>query len=419
MADSVQVETKEERETTAPQENRAAGYFRARPRAKWFLLFVGVAAVAAGVWTWQYLAVRETTDDAQIDGYINPVSARVAGYVTRVNVEDNQYVEAGTVLAQIDPKDYEVALQRAKAELADAEATAKTAQIGVPITSINTASTLSTTEADVSSARAGEAASQRQLEAAQARLREAEANSAKARADLARYQQLVGKDEISQQQYDQAVAASKASEAAVDAARAQVSAAQEHIAQATSRQRHAEATVKAAQTGPQQVALMNSRARAAEAAVLKDQAAVAQAQLNLQYTIIVAPVSGIVGQRSVQVGQNVQAGQPLMAIVPVEKVWVTANFKETQLKNMRPGQPAVITVDAYGGRKYRGHVESIAGATGSKFSLLPPENATGNYVKVVQRVPVRIVIEKGQDSEHLLRPGMSVISTVLTRKAGP
>lgn len=379
------------------------------------LLGAGIVLAAAALLLGRHYAGRESTDDAQIDGHINPVSARIAGNVIRVNVDDNQYVEAGKVLVEIDPRDYQVAVERAKAELADAQATAEAARVGVPIAFVNTSSQVTTAQAGVESVRASVTAAEKQFEAAQAKVREAEAGNVKAQADLSRYQQLVAKDEISRQQYDQAVAAAAASSAMLDAARAAAVAAEQQVTEARGKVRQTQAELQSALTAPQQVSVTRSRAAAAQAAVEKFKAALEQAQLNLQYTTVRAPVSGIVGKKSVEVGQNVQAGQPLLAVVPKEDIWVTANFKETQLKNMRPGQPVVISVDAYGGRKYKGHVDSMAAATGASFSLLPPENATGNYVKVVQRVPVKIVFEKGQDPEHLLRPGMSVEPTVMTR----
>jgi len=412
VADSVKTEQTSVREETAShgeewheeepssRRQRARSYFQQHPAARWLLLLMVIVIVAALVWVWRYYSVRESTDDAQIDGYIYPVSARISGTAIKVNFDDNTYVEKGTVLAELDPTDYQVALQRAQADLADAEATATAARTNVPITHTGTSSQLSMAQAAVATA-------QKEELAARARVADVEAKYKKAASDLRRMQQLIGKDEISRQQYDAAVAAEQAAKATVDAERANVAAAQSRVVQA-------EASARSAQTGPQQVAVMRSRAGAAEAAVQHAQAAVAQAQLNLQYTTIRAPVSGIVSQRNVEVGQTVQAGQPQFGIVDLDNLWVTADFKETQLKNMRPGQPARVQVDAYG-RTYSGHVDSLGGATGARFSLLPPENATGNYVKVVQRIPVKIVFDKGQDPQHRLRPGMSVVPTILTR----
>jgi membrane fusion protein (multidrug efflux system) len=331
-------------------------------------------------------------------------------------VDDNQYVEAGTVLAQLDPRDYEVAIANAKAMLANAQANAAALRANVPIASVNTQAQLSSALADVENATAGLAAAQRQVDAARASLREAEANDLKAQDDVIRYQPLAAKDEIPQRQYTQALASEKATAAAAEMARASGAAAQQQVTQARARLAQAQAQLKFAETRPQQVSVQRSHADAADADTEKAAAALQQAQLNLGYTTVVAPVSGIVGQRSAQPGQNVAPGQQLLTIVPLgdQNIWVTANFQETQLKEVRPGQPATVSVDAYG-RTYQGHVLSVAGASGSVYSLLPPENATGNYVKVVQRIPVKIVLDKGQDPEHLLRPGMSVIPKVRVR----
>ncbi|HEY6212705.1 MAG TPA: HlyD family secretion protein, partial [Vicinamibacterales bacterium] len=257
---------------------------------------------------------------------------------------------------------------------------------------------------------------------AQARQREADANAAKAARDVERLRGLLAKDEVSQQQFDATAAAAESMKAAADSARSQIAeaeagirVAESKLAQARAGQQQARAELESAQTAPQQIAATKARAASAEAHVQQARATLAQAELNLQYATVKAPVRGVVSKKGVNVGQVVQAGQPLLAIVQIDDVWVIANFKETQLRDMRPGQRAQIDVDAYGGRTYSGKVDSIAGATGARFSLLPPENATGNYVKVVQRVPVKIVLDPGQDSEHLLRPGMSVTPTVYTR----
>jgi membrane fusion protein, multidrug efflux system len=386
-----------------------------RTNARRRILFagLGLAVLAVAFLLYLHFAAWESTDDAQVDGYIYPVSSRITGYVTRVTVDDNQYVQAGTVLAQLDPKDYEVAVANAKATLANDQASAAALAINVPITSVNTSSNLSSAQADVENFKAGLIAAQRQFDAAQASLRQAEANDLKAQDDVIRYKPLAAKDEIPQQVYTQAVDSEKATAAAVEAARASAGAAGQAVMQARARVAQALAQLQSAQTRPQQISAQRSRAQAAEAQTQRAAAILEQAQLNLQYTTIVAPVSGIVGERSVQPGQNVAPGQQLMTVVPLDSqnIWVTADFKETQLKSMRPGQPSTISVDAYG-RTYNGRVFNIAGATGARYSLLPPENATGNYVKVVQRIPVKILFDKGQDPKHLLRPGMSVEAAV-------
>jgi membrane fusion protein (multidrug efflux system) len=390
---------------------------RSDPRFRMFLIAGLIVLAIVGFFVWRYLGSYESTDDAQIDGHVNSISARVSGHVIKLNVQDNQYVDAGTVLVEIDPTDYQVAVQRAQADYNDAKATAEAASVDVPITSVNTTSQLSSAEADVANAQAGIKAALQQLEAAKANLAQADANDFKAQNDLGRYKQLVDKQEISQQQYDQAVAAAKASAAGVLAARAQADAAQSQVTQAEGKLIQAQASQRYAATGPKQLSAMQARAKSAEAAAQRKKADLDQAILNLQYAKIIAPVTGIVSNRTVEVGQNVQAGQELMKIIPLEEkdIWVTANFKETQLRDMKAGQKVTICVDATG-KCYKGHVDSLAGASGARFSLLPPENATGNYVKVVQRIPVKIVFEPGEIKEHELRPGMSVEPKVWVRE---
>jgi membrane fusion protein (multidrug efflux system) len=370
------------------------------------IVVVLIALIVGAFFTWMHYSTYESTDDAQVDGHINPISARVGGYITKVNVTDNQYVEAGTVLAQIDPKDYQVRVDQAKAELAEAQATANAARQNVPITSVNTASQVASAQADIESAKAAIAWSQQQTAMAKAQQAQAVANNKKSQSDLDRYKQLISKEEISSQQYDQAVATAAAAAAGVDAANAGVDAAQHQVAQAQAKLVAAQASYRATTTAPQQVAVSEAHFSSADATLQQKRAALEQAQLNLQYCTIVAPAAGVVN-KNIEVGMNVQPGQQLLSIVEVNEVWVTANFKETQLRHMRVGQEVEISADAYG-RKYKGHIDSIAGASGSRFSLLPPENASGNFVKVVQRVPVKIVLEQGQNQDHLLRPGMSV-----------
>jgi membrane fusion protein (multidrug efflux system) len=337
---------------------------------------------------------------------VMPLSARISGYVAKVNVDDNQYVQAGDVLVEIDPRDYQVAVDQARANVADAQATAQSLTINVPVTSVNTSSDVSSSEADVANAQAGISAAQQQLDAANAQLLQAQANDVKAQNDLVRYKQLVDKQEISQQLYDQAVAAAAANDAGVAAAKASASAAVQQVTQARSRLATALASLRSSQTGPSQVASVQARAQSADAIARSKQAALEQAQLNLQYTKIVAPATGVV-IKNVEVGMNVQPGQQLATVIPLDDVWITANFKETQLKSMHPGQRAEIKADS-NGRVYKAHVDSLAGSSGARLSLLPPENATGNYVKVVQRVPVKIVLDAGENSDHSLRIGMSV-----------
>ena len=381
-------------------------YKSAKGRRRLFILVGAVVVVVGGFFLWRYLSSYESTDDAQVDVHLYPVSPRISGYVIKVNVEDNQYVEKGTVLVEIDPKDYEVAVAQARANLANAEATAQSLNITVPITSVSTESQLTFTASDVQTATAGIVAAEKQLTAAQAQVEQAEANDVKAQDDLRRYKLLVDKKEVAEQIYDQALAAAKSSTATVAAAKATEAAAQQAVQQARSRLAGSEANHRSAETGPQQVSSSRARARAAIADVEQKRAALEQAELNLQYTKIAAPVSGEVN-KTVVVGLNVQPGQQLLTVVPLDEVWITANFKETQLRHMKVGQKAEVHVDS-SGRTYKGHVDSIAGATGPLFSLLPPENATGNYVKIVQRIPVKIVLEPGENRDHQLRPGMNV-----------
>jgi membrane fusion protein, multidrug efflux system len=374
------------------------------------ILAAVVVLVVGGIFLWRYLGSYESTDDAQADLHVYPVSARVSGYVVRVNAEDNQWVQKGTVLVEIDPKDYEVAVAQAQANLENAQATAQSLNITVPITSVNSSSQLRFTASGIEDATAGVVAAEKQLTAAHAQLESAEANDMRAQDDLERYKLLVDKREVSQQIYDQALATAKSSTAAVSSARASESAAQQFVKQARSRVEQAEANHKNAETGPQQVSSTQARVRAAIADVEQKRALLEQAQLNLGYTKIVAPVTGEVN-KTVVVGMNVQDGQQLLTVVPLDEVWVTANFKETQLRQMQVGQKAEIHVDS-SGQTLKGHVDSIAGATGPLFSLLPPENATGNYVKIVQRIPVKIVLDPGENKDRRLRPGMNVVPDV-------
>ncbi len=412
------VEEKESTSDSAPSQNvvsrRLARARRPRTKLSRTLAIVLVLfLVVASIFLWRYFTSYESTDDAQVDVHLYPVSARISGYVVKVNVGDNQYVRKGTVLVEIDPRDYQVAVDKARADLANAEATARSLNITVPITSVSTSSQLIFSASDVENAGAGIIAAEKQLTAAQAQVEEAQANDVKAQDDLKRYKRLVARQNVSEQTYDQALAAARAGTAMVAAAHANEAAAQEAVQQAKDKLSEAEASHRAAQTGPQQVASTHARALAALADVQGKRAALEQAELNLQYTKIIAPVSGEVN-KNVVVGLNVQPGQQLLTIVPLDEVWITANFKETQLRRMKPGQKVEVEADS-NGRTYKGRVDSIAGATGPLFSVLPPENATGNYVKIVQRVPVKIVLDPGENRDRQLRPGMSVEPKVYLR----
>jgi membrane fusion protein (multidrug efflux system) len=398
-------------------------------RRPWLIVAVVVVVIVSGYAVWRHFSTRESTDDAQVSGHVSPIAPRVGGTVVAVLVADNQSVHVGDPLAQIDPHDYEIALARAQADLAAAQAAARAAGTNVPIASTTTASAIDAARAGTGNAEAAVQAAEREVDAsraklavARARLDEVTANATRAAQDLERLKPLIAKDEISKQQFDAAVATEQAARAGVASAQAAVGEAQANVdvasakrVQATAMLAAARSQATAADTGPEEVALTKARAAGAEAQVLQAQTAVEQAKLNLERTAVRALASGVISRKTVEVGQVVQAGQPIMAITSLDDVWVTANFKETQLREMHPGQRADVSVDAYGGRKYAGRVESIAAATGATFSLLPPDNASGNFVKVVQRVPIRIVIEDGQNAAAILRPGMSVSATVFIR----
>jgi len=392
---------------------------------KIFGLFVLLALAGGGYYYWTQLQKVESTDDAQIDGHIISISPRITGHVLEVLVEDEQVVKKGDVLVKLDPKDYEVAVAKAQADLQDAMASLASSRTDVPLTSMTTSSTLTGAKsarqdaaAAVNYAERFLAVAQARITTAQANVKVAEANSLRTEQDVNRYKALVAKDEISRQQYDQAASTLAAAKATIEAQKAAVIEAQQSVTaaevaveQSKAKLAQADANVEAAMTGPEQISITKSRAQAAEAKVAQQRATLEQAQLNLSYITITAPADGVVGKTGVNPGQNVEAGQEMMALVPLDDLWITANFKENQLRHLKPGQKVTITVDA-NGRDYQGHVERIAGASGARMSLMPPENATGNYVKVVQRIPVRISLDPGQNQDHALRPGMSVTPTV-------
>ena len=377
-----------------------------------------LAVLVVSAYFLRNLFLYEDTDDAQVDGHVMPVSARISGQIKEVHVIEGQLVHANDVLVTIDPADYEIAAEQAQANLANALATAASSHWSVPITSITVQSTLDSAKTAVTNAEAALKAAEHNSESAKASLTQAEANAAKSDADLERYKQLVAKEDISRQQYDQAVATATANRAAVVSAQAGVHSAEQSVRQAQGKLLQSKSDLQTAETAPEQVSLIRSNALAADAQVSQRKAQLAQAKLNVGYTIIRSPVTGIIGKKSIEVGQNVSVGQEMLEVVPLDDVWVTANFKETQLARMRPGQTVDVKVDAYG-RKWKGRVTNIGGGTGSVFSLLPPENATGNYVKVVQRVPVRIDFDRSGgpnfNAEGLLKPGLSVVPDVRVR----
>jgi membrane fusion protein (multidrug efflux system) len=401
----------------------------ANPKIQRLLIVGAIVFLAALVGLYLYYHNRESTDDAQVDGHITPIASKVYGRVQAVLVDDNQPVKAGGILVKIDPRDYQAALDQAKAALALAESEAKSAGVDVPRTAENVQSGTSSADAQLLGAQADleraqvgyQEAQTSDLAYARANVEKSQANAVLAQADLARYKPLLDKGEISQQQYDGAKASADATASAlkadqeklaqaqrnVDVMKAQVDAARAHVQQAR-------AAVESAQADRKQVNMRTADAQAKVAKVEQARAALDAAQLNLSYTDVAAPVDGVATHKQVEPGQIVQAGQGLMVVVPLQDVWVTANFKETQLRKMKPGQEAEVKVDTYG-KTFKGHVDSIAGATGSVLSLLPPENATGNYVKVVQRIPVKIVLDPIPPDKAVLRPGMNVDATVITK----
>jgi membrane fusion protein, multidrug efflux system len=384
-----------------------------RPRRRFFIIG-GVVLVLLGVALyWWHSSYYQSTDDAQIDGNLVQISARVKGYISKVNIQDNQQVQQGEVLVEIDPRDAQAALDQGEAALATAKANYEAALVTVPITSTSTGATLSSAAAGVQVALSTIAASEKQLDAAQAQLLSAQADNTKAQLDLQRYTPLVQRDVVSKQQFDAVVATASSAKAQVAAAEANLQGARDQVRVSNDKLASARADYNSAQSGPKQVAAQRAKADAAAAQVQSAEAELETDRLNLSYTKIIAPDTGIVNKKTVQVGQNVSAGQTLMTLTPLTNIWVTANFKETQLDRMRIGQPATFTVDAYSGRTFHAKVTQVGGSTGSILSLFPPENATGNYVKVVQRIPVRLDLTNPQeDNDHLLRPGMSVTPSV-------
>jgi membrane fusion protein, multidrug efflux system len=398
------------------------------PKVRSLLVVGGLVLLAALFALLVYYHNRETTDDAQVDGHITPIASKIYGRVAEVLVTDNEPVKAGQVLVKIDPRDYQAALDQAKAALALAESEAASAGVDVPRTRENVASGTSNADAQLSGALADlerarvtyEQARTSDLAWAQANIEKSKANAELAQADLARYKPLLDKGEISKQQYDAAKANADATASALRADQEKLAQAQRAVditrAQALAagaRVEQAKAGVAGAHADLRQVSMRTSDAQGKFAKVQQAHAALSAAELNLGYTEVVAPVAGVATHKQVEPGQIVQQGQGLLVVVPLQDVWVTANFKETQLRRMRAGQKAYVRVDTYG-ETFPGHLDSIAGATGAMLSLLPPENATGNYVKVVQRIPVKIVLDPIPQEKAILRPGMNVDATVIT-----
>jgi membrane fusion protein, multidrug efflux system len=377
---------------------------------------VGIACLVGTLVYWLNARHFETTDDAQVDGHFAQLSTRITGTVTYVNplVENDRYVTAGTLLLELDPRDYEAELERAKANLETKEAEAHAAQLQVPITDASAFSQLRLAEAARQEALASVAAAQADLIAAQHRVQQDEAVASRAERDRVRYASLVEKREISRSFYDARETEAAATAQALDSDRASVDAAEQKIVQMRSSVAQREAQVASARTAPQQSSDVRAQSASAQGELDQARADLHTAELNLSYTKIYAPVSGVVGHKTVELGHRVQPGQTLLTVVPIDDVWITANFKEIQMRRMHPGQPVTIHVDTFG-RDYKGTVEDMAGAAGPLFSLFPPENASGNYVKIVQRFPIRIHIDTNQDPQHELRPGMSVEAQVRVR----
>lgn len=406
------------------------GPFTGEPKNKVRRLILPAALVliAVAVGFYLYYRNRVSTDDAQVDGHIVPMAAKISGTVADVLVHDNEPVKAGQVLVRIDPRDYQARADQAQAQLQAAQGNAQAANVGVPWTNAVTLSGTTDAQAQLAVAQANyhraqvayEQASTADLAFAQAQVDKAKADYDKAQADLQRMKPLAAKAEISEQELDTYTAAALVASSELQSAQEKLKAAQESIGIARDQQSAAQAQVQSAQAGVRQadanrrqVAIRSADAAAAAAAIAQARANLESAQLDLSYTTITAPVDGVVTRKSVEVGEIIQPGQELFVLVPLNDVWVTANFKETQLAKVHAGQKAEIHVDMYG-KTFPGHVDSIAGATGSRLSLLPPENATGNFVKVVQRIPVKILLDQVSD-RAVLRPGMNVDATIITK----
>ena len=381
-----------------------------RGRGRAFIIFFLFLFIAAGVGIYFWLQSREfeSTDDAEVEAHLNAISSRVDGAVTHVYVDDNQFVKKGDPLVDLDPRDFQVAIDQTRAELAQARSQVTAQQPNVPITQIESSTNITGAEADVANAEAAVGVSERDRESAAARLTEAQANAAKAQADLARYTLLIKNEEVSQQEFDQVAATAKAQEAAVAANRAAVESAARTVQQRQAQLAQVKTRLSQYQTNaPALLAIRQANVESQQANQQTAQAMLEQAELKLSYTKIVAPADGIVLKRSAEVGERINAGQQLLMIAQIGDIWVTADFKETQMHNIHPGQSVRIHVDALR-LDFEGYIENIGGSTGAVSSVLPPENATGNYIKVVQRIPVRMRFKPNQNGLDRLRPGMSV-----------
>ena len=379
-------------------------------RGKAFAIFfiVLVVAAIAGTLYWMHIRQFESTDDAEVDGHLNTISPRVEGTVLKVYVDDNQVVKFGDPLVDLDPRDYQVAVEQAQAQLAQAQTMVSAQQPNVPITVVQNSTNISGSEADLANAQAALATAERDVETAKARLSEAQANSDKSQSVLQRYKTLIAKEEVSKQEYDASVSTAKAQAAAVNAAQSTVESNLQIVNQKRAMVAQAQSRLLQYQrNAPEQLAVKRAAVISEQAAAKTNEVELERAKLNLEYTKITAPVGGIVMKRSAEVGVHVSVGQQLLTIAQTDDLWVTANFKETQLRSIRPRQTAVLHVDALN-QDFQGYVDDVGGATGAITSVLPPENATGNFVKVVQRIPIRLRFNKNQPGLDRLRPGMSV-----------
>ena len=401
-------ETKQPEKPKKPIAQRARRYLKRHPGRVLLGAIALVLVVIAGALLWSYLSSYESTDDAQVDGHLNMIGSRIAGTVVGVYVENDQFVKAGQVIVDLDPRDYQVALGQASGAYQQAVAQLHAESPSVPIVVTSNQSTISEGQASVLVAEKAVSSAQQEQEAKLADLRSAEAQNAKAQRDVERFQPLAAKAEISKQQFDAVVATAESQAASVDAAKAAVQVALRSMDQRQAELLQAKTRLEEArQNAPRQTAARQATVATRQASIVSAKAMLDQARLNLSYTKIVAPVGGVIADKTVEVGQEVAPGEEMLAISQVDDIWITANFKETQLRRLRPGESVDIKVDAFG-QTFHGYVESMPGSTGARTSLLPPENATGNYVKVVQRLPVRIRLKPGEDAQHRLRIGMSV-----------
>ena len=400
-----------------PNETKSENESGAAIWPKWIARGIGavvlLSTAIAGAMFWLDSRHFESTDDAQVDGHFAALSTRIEGTVLWVNpnVENDHSVKAGDLMLQLDPRDFEIALERARATLKVREAQARGARLEVPITDAAAFNQLHATEAARQQAIDAVESAEADLAGARHRLEQDQALAGRAQRDRSRYQALVEKREISRSAYDARDTEAIAAAQTVETDLAVIAADEKKVAQSRSLVAQREAEIASVCTAPQKLQSARENSATAEGAIEQALAEVHAAELNLSYTKVSAPVSGVVGHKTVELGHRVQPGQTLLTVVPVDDIWITANFKETQLRQMRPGQPVTLHADSFD-HDYRGVVEDMAAASGPLFSLFPPENATGNYVKIVQRFPVRVHIEKGEDPRHDLRPGMSVEAKV-------